>query len=197
MFRTANVAVSFFADRADEKDVGFGRETVRGHRPQRFEHRAKPRTVVADPRTVVAVPFASHGDVGSFRKDRIHVRAYGEQGARPRTPSGETPDHVPDRIDRHVFEAEGFHQSYDLRRAHLLVKGRCGNFAERLLKFHRLRRVRFEVPQGRVDGGVVLKRLKAFEHVATKRRNVSHDASSLVFANIRIGANAFVRCPRR
>ena len=177
VFGSANVAVSLFADGADEKDVGFGCKVVRFHRPKRLEHRAQPRTVVADPGAVVAVPFAAHGDVGAFREHRIHVCAHDEQGARPRAFPGEASDHVPDRVDRDVLEPEGFHESNNFRRAHLLVKGRGGNFAERFLKFHRLRCVRFEVPQGRIDGGVTFERLQALKDVGMKRRNLSHDGS--------------------
>ena len=135
----ADVAVAFFADRADEENVA-GRFDLGGfEHAQNLEHGAQTRGVVADARTVVEIAFGADRHVGFHREDRVGVG--GDRDDRTRAAAGTAADDVARRIDHNVRQAVFTEKTCDFFGAAGFFKGRGRDLGDRDLFGKRARRL--------------------------------------------------------
>ena len=133
--RAADVAETFFADRAHKENVAFRFDAGDFEHAQNLQERAQARAVVADPGRTKDLSFTADLHVGARGEDRVHVgaeRKHGAFGIAALTAA----DDVADRIGHDVREAVGAHEFGHAGRALFLRKGGGFDFTEFDLFFH-------------------------------------------------------------
>ena len=126
MLGTAQIAIAFFANRADETDVADRLNVLFLHRAKHLQDHRQTASVVTDAGRVINAVFLANAHVRSCRKHRIEMRSENQRRAIAGT--GAARNDVAFLINRDVGEAKRLKATHQILGALVFMKGRRFHF---------------------------------------------------------------------
>ena len=126
MLGTAQIAIAFFANRADETDVADRLNVLFLHRAKHLQDHRQTASIVTDAGRVINSVFLANAHVRSCRKHRIEMRS--ENQRRAISGTGAARNDVAFLINRDVREAERLKATHQILGALVFMKGRRFHF---------------------------------------------------------------------